>query len=93
MPTHLYDPERDSEAAKSVPPAVRVAIVHSFFTEIQKYTEEMLQQKWEATIKVKGRDPELLQKLSNWLIYHRFNQLTLKEIEDGTLDDWFRRLF
>jgi hypothetical protein len=89
----LYDPKQNRMEAKAVPPSVRAAIVHAFLHEVQNYAERMLREKWAALEGKRGRDPESIGKFTDWLVYHRFNQIAIKEIEDGTLDDWFKRLF
>jgi hypothetical protein len=68
-------------------------IIHRFMEKVQDYTEGMLKQKWEALEEKQGRDSVLLAKFNDWVTYHRFNAITLDEIEKGDLDDWFRNLF
>jgi hypothetical protein len=82
-----------SPETRSVPPEVIAQIIHRFMERVQAYTEQMLSQKWEALEAKKGMDPTLLFKFNDWLTYQRFNAHTLEEIENGTLDDWFRNLF
>ena len=89
----LHDLEHNRREAKAVPPPVRAVIVHAFLLEVRNYAEKMLREKWETLEGKKGYDPELIGKFTDWLVYHRFNQIAIKEIEDGTLDDWFKRLF
>jgi len=85
----LLNPKRDREEARKVSPALRALIVHAYLGKVQEYSEEMIQKKWEALQSHQGRDPELIEKLSQWLVYRRFNEIALKEIEEGTLDEWF----
>ncbi|HET6369994.1 MAG TPA: hypothetical protein VFG95_02285 [Nitrospiria bacterium] len=89
----LYDPLRNRMEVKAVPPAVKAAIVHAFLHEVQNYAEKMLHEKWTNLEQKRGCDPELIGKFTDWLVYHRFNEIAIKEIEEGTLDDWFERLF
>jgi hypothetical protein len=85
----LYHPKFKKEA-KQLKPEVMAMVVHAFLEKVQRYSEEVIETKWKALQKKKGKDPETLQKLSDWTRYHRFNQIALEEIEDGTLDHWFQ---
>ncbi len=78
---------------EKVSPQVMVQIVHRFMERVQEYTEQMLLQKWEVLTKEKGRDSIQLLKFSEWLTFHKFNEITLQEIENGDLDAWFSSLF
>jgi len=88
----LFQKDRLPDTEK-VTPEVTAQIVHRFMEKVQDYTEQMLKQKWEALGEKKGKDSVLLAKFNDWLSYHRFNVITLNEIENGDLDDWFRNLF
>lgn len=78
---------------EKVSPQVMVQIAHRFMERVQEYTEQMLLQKWEVLTKEKGRDNIQLSKFSEWLTFHKFNKITLQEIENGDLDEWFSSLF
>ena len=78
---------------EKVSPQVMVQIIHRFMERVQEYTEQMLLQKWEVLTKEKGRDGTQLSKFSEWLTFHKFNKITLQEIENGDLDEWFQTLF
>ncbi len=88
----LYTPEA-REKAKRVEADVLAAIVHQWLVRVQAYTEKTIEGKWEALQAKEGRDEEELAKLNSWLTYLRFNDYALKEVEEGTLDEWFRNLF
>lgn len=78
---------------EKISPQVMVQIIHSFMERVQEYTEQMLLQKWEVLMKEKGRDGTQLLKFSEWLTFHKFNKITLQELENGNLDEWFTGLF
>jgi len=78
---------------EKVSPQVMAQIIHGFMERVQEYTEQMLLQKWEVLTKEKGRDHSQLSKFSEWLTFHKFNEITLQEIENGDLDEWFQTLF
>ena len=88
----LYHQKYRSEAEK-LKPEVMAMVVHLFLEKVQRYSEEMIEKKWKGLRKKKGKDLEVIQKLSQWITYHRFNAIALEEIADGTLDRWFKRLF
>lgn len=88
----LFQKKRLPETEK-VPPEVVAQIIYRFVERVQEYTEEMLIKKWDALKEKDGKDALLLGKLNDWLTYRRFNEITLQEIENGDLDDWFRHLF
>ena len=87
----IYHPKFKNEA-KQLKPEVIAVVVHTFLEKVQRYSEKIIETKWKALQKKKGKDREALQKLSDWIEYHRFNQIALEEIEDGTLDPWFKSL-
>lgn len=88
----LYTPEA-REKAKRVEADLVAAIIHQWLVRVQAYTEQTIQNKWEALQAKEGRDEEELTKLYSWLTYLRFNDYALNEVEKGTLDEWFRTLF
>lgn len=87
----LYHPKFKKEA-KQLKPEVIAAVVHAFLEKVQRYSEEVIETKWKALRKKKGKDRKALQNVSDWIEYRRFNQIALEEIEDGTLDPWFKNL-
>ncbi len=84
----LYHQKHRMKAA-ALRPEIKAAVVHDFLEKVQIYSEKMIEEKWKTLKKKKGRDIEIMQKLAQWVQYHRFNQVALQEIEDGTLDPWF----
>ncbi len=88
----LFTPEA-KERAKQVEADVGAAIVHQWLVRVQAYSEQTIQSKREELQAKEGRDEETTTKLNEWLSYHRFNAYTLKEIEEGGLDEWFQYLF
>lgn len=88
----LYTPE-SKERAKQVEADVVAAIVHQWLVRVQAYSDQTIQSKREELQAKEGRDEETTTKLNEWLSYHRFNAYTLKEIEEGGLDEWFQYLF
>ena len=92
----FYQPNLREEASR-VEPVLKSLIVHAFLKEVQVYAEEMIEKKQKALSKKERDDSrdirvERTQKLQQWRDYHRFNQIALQEIEDGTLDPWFEQL-
>lgn len=87
----LYHSKYQDEA-KTVKREVMAVIVHAFLERVQAYTEEMINQKWDELNKEKRTNAEAALKYSDWVRYHQFNEIALKEIEDGTLDSWFKTL-
>lgn len=87
----LYHPKLRKEIDK-LPPEILAAVAHAFLERVQRYSDEMINTKWKALQGKKGIDQETLRKLSDWVQYDRFNRIALEEIEDGTLDDWFKTL-
>lgn len=85
----LYHQKYHKETA-TLKPEVKAAVVYDFLEKVQIYSEKMIEEKWKKLKKKKGRDPEAVQKLAHWIQYHRFNQVALEEIKDGTLDRWFK---
>lgn len=88
----LYDTRFVSEAG-NVKPALAALIVHRLLEKVQEYSETTIGRKWEELQKGGGQDREQLRSLDQWLTYRTFNGVALKEIADGTLDDWFPNLF
>ncbi len=88
----LYDPNLLSEA-RTLKPETASLIVHRFLEKVQEYSENTIRRKWSQLQEKGGRDQEILRVLDQWLTYLSFNAVALHEIEDGTLDDWFRNLF
>lgn len=78
--------------AKKLKPEVMAVVVYAFLQKVQAYSEKTIDAKWNDLKKKRGKDPERLEKLWNWVQYHRFNRIALEEIKDGTLDDWFKTL-
>lgn len=76
--------------ATALKPEIKAAVVYDFLEKVQIYSEKMIEEKWKKLKKKKGRDPEAMQKLAQWIQYHRFNEVALQEIKDGTLDPWFK---
>ena len=87
----LYHSKYRSEA-KKVRPEVAAFVVHAFLEKVQRYSEEMIEKRWKGLQKKKGKDIEEIKKLLQWIHYSQFNQIAIDEIEDGTLDGWFRAL-
>lgn len=85
----LYHQKYRKEAAV-LKPEIKAAVAYDFMEKVQSYSEKMIEEKWKTLKKKKGRDPEAMQKLAHWIQYHRFNQVALQEIKDGTLDRWFK---
>jgi len=85
----LYHQKHRREAA-TLRPEIKAAVVYEFLEKVQLYSEKMIGEKWKMIKKKKGRDLETMQKLAQWIHYHRFNKITLQEIKDGTLDSWFK---
>jgi len=78
--------------AKKVRPEVAAFIVHAFLKKVQLYSEEVIEKRWKRLQKKKGKDIEEIKKLLQWIHYGRFNRIAIDEIEDGTLDGWFKTL-
>ncbi|HIE64665.1 MAG: hypothetical protein ABGX83_08675 [Nitrospira sp.] len=87
----LYHPKHREEA-KAVKSEVMATIVHAFLERVQAYSEETIDKKWAELNKGGEINAEAVQKHSDWVRYHQFNEIALKEIEDGTLDSWFATL-
>jgi hypothetical protein len=87
----LYHPKYRNEA-KKLKPEVMAFVVHEFLKKVQTYSEETVEKKLKAIKKKKGKEAEEVRKLLQWIDYSRFNQIAIDEIEDGTLDSWFRTL-
>lgn len=87
----LYHPKHLKEA-KALKPEVAAVVVHAFLKQVEAYSEETIRTKWKALEKKKGKDAEALQKILQWIQYSRFNRIAIEEIEDGTLDSWFKKL-
>lgn len=85
----LYHQKYRREAA-TLMPEIKAAAVYDFLEKVQIYSEKIIEEKWKKLKKKKGRDPEAIRKLAEWIQYHRFNQVALQEIKDGTLDPWFK---
>lgn len=83
-----YHPKYQKEAT-ALRPEIKAAVVHLFLEKVQRYSEEMIERKSKEMKKRKKIDPEAIEKWLHWIHYHRFNQIALEEIEDGTLDAWF----
>lgn len=88
----LYDPHLLPEAQK-VKPELAALIVHRFLEKVQEYSQNTIRRKWGQLQEKEGKDQEILRALDQWLTYHAFNAIALHEIEDGTLDEWFPKLF
>ncbi|WDT75681.1 MAG: hypothetical protein MPW16_00255 [Candidatus Manganitrophus sp.] len=86
----FYHQKYRREAVK-LKPEIKAAVVYDFLEKVQVYSEKMIDEKWKGLKKKKGRDLEAMQKLAHWIQYHRFNQIALEEIKEGTLDSWFKR--
>lgn len=87
----LYDSKYRNEA-KKLKPEVIAFVVHAFLKKVQAYSEEIIEKKWKGLQKKKGKDAEEIRKLLQWIDYSRFNQIAIDEIEEGTLDAWFKTL-
>jgi hypothetical protein len=85
----VYHQKYRKEAA-ALKPEIKAAVVYDFLEKVQVYSEKMIEEKWKRLEKKKGRDLETIHKLTQWIQYHRFNQVAIEEIEDGTLDSWFK---
>lgn len=86
----FYHQKYRREAA-ALEPEIKAAVVYEFLQKVRIYSEKMIDKKWKKLKKKRGRDPEAMQKLAHWIQYHRFNEVALQEIKDGTLDPWFKR--
>jgi len=84
--------EKYKEEAKTVKREVMAVIVHAFLERVQAYTEDTIDTKWQELSREKKINADAVLKYSNWVRYHQFNEIALKEIEDGTLDSWFEAL-
>lgn len=87
----LYHPKYRKEA-KTVKKEVMAVIVHAFLKRVQSYTEDMVKTKKEELNNAKKIKSDAAQKHSDWIRYLQFNEIALKDIEDGTLDSWFETL-
>jgi hypothetical protein len=87
----LYHSKHRNEA-KKVKPEVMAFVVHTFLKKVQVYSEETVERKWKEVKKKKGEDVEAIGKLLQWIHYSRFNRIAIEEVEDGTLDPWFKNL-
>lgn len=85
----LYHQKHRREAA-ALKPEIKTAVVYEFLEKVQIYSEKMIDEKWKTLKKKKGRDLEAMQKLAQWIQYHRFNEVAIQEMKDGTLDPWFK---
>ena len=87
----LYHPKYRTEA-KKLKPEVMAVVVHAFLKKVQAYSEKTIGEKSKKIQKKKGKETEEIRKLLQWIDYSRFNRIAIDEIEDGTLDSWFRTL-
>ncbi len=87
----LYHSKYRNEA-KNMKPEVMAVVVHEFLKKVQTYSEETIEKKWKRLLKKKGKNAEEIKKLLQWIHYSQFNQIAIDEIEDGTLDAWFKTL-
>jgi hypothetical protein len=87
----LYHSKYRNEA-KNLKPEVMAFVVHAFLKKVQIYSEETIEKKWKQLKKKKGKEAEAIDKLLQWVHYSRFNQIAIEEVEDGTLDPWFKNL-
>jgi hypothetical protein len=90
-PMPLYQSKYRNEA-KKIKPEVMAFVVHAFLEKVQAYSEETIEKKWKGLQKKKGKNAEEIKKLLQWIHYSQFNQIAIDEIEDGTLDSWFKIL-
>lgn len=82
----LYDPSTESSEA----PEQQVLTVHRFLMRCRAWAEEHELPKYDLAVREATR-PDASEKLKAWRTYVRFLDHTLEELEDGTLDHWFRR--
>jgi len=80
------------DEAKKLKLEVMAFVVHAFLKKVRTYSEETIEKKWRRLQKKKGKDAEEIKKLLQWIHYSQFNQIAIDEIEDGTLDAWFKTL-
>lgn len=81
----LYDPNRRVDVA----PEDQAAVVMAFLERCRKWALEEEIPKRTARV-AEGMDPAEAAKLHGWVTYLRFTEHAMREVEDGTLDAWFR---
>jgi len=81
----LYDPRTSPLAS----PEQQVLAVHTFLVQCRAWAEDREIPKHSLSAK-DPKHPESAAKLEAWLSYVRFLNHTLVELEEGTLDHWFR---
>jgi hypothetical protein len=79
----LYDASRKPEVA----PEDAVLVVHDFVGKCRAWAVGEIAKR-EATA---AGDPVATAKLEAWRSYLAFTDHTLRELEEGTLDRWFKR--
>ncbi|MBT8144006.1 MAG: hypothetical protein KJO55_04850 [Gammaproteobacteria bacterium] len=74
-----------------MPPAdVEKRIVSRFLERCNRYASEQLERYHRDARHKQGLAAlEIQDKISHWTAYQVFNEYTLAELADGTLDDWF----
>jgi hypothetical protein len=81
----LYDPHTSPSAS----PEQQMLAVHTFLRQCRAWAEEREIPKRSRS--AKGTEsPESAAKLEAWLSYVRFLNHTIVELEEGSLDHWFR---
>ena len=81
----LYDPHTSPTAS----PEQKIVAVHTFLMQCKSWAEEREIPKRSRSAKGQ-KSPESDSKIEDWLTYVRFLDHTLVELEEGTLDHWFR---
>ena len=68
----------------------RKRIIADFLQRCNTYAEQQLDKYRDQRGEASGMDALALQdKIGHWTSYRAFNEHTLTELDDGTLDDWF----
>ena len=72
------------------PREVQKRIVSEFLSRCNDYADEQLARYQGELQQVSGLEAlTLSDKIGHWMAYRAFNEYTLEELADGTLDDWF----
>lgn len=72
------------------PPEVQKRIVNDFLVRCNVYaTERVAHYQSQLQAAAPADAVAICDKLSHWAAYRAFNDYTLREIADGTLDEWF----
>lgn len=80
----LYDPHR----RPAVEAADAICVAHDFLGRCRRWALDRELPSRVEKVKTDLR-PEDAAKLHEWIAYLRFVEHTMRELEAGTLDDWF----